>query len=117
MFTVILNKGIASPHLLLPNMYVYFMISKSIQRILAVPSHLLETQVTYSKYAKSIADNLRISLSCSLMFITLIPSLNLLSDNFFSYLVLPCTNEFGVKEEMMSGVIFRKKTQQKKLGT
>lgn len=93
------------------------MISKIIQRILAVPPNLLEILVADPKDAKSNTDNLRISLSCNLMFITLLPSLNLLSDNLFSYLLPPCTNEFGVEEEMMSGVIFKKKAQQKKLGT
>lgn len=110
-----MNKGIASPHLLLPTMYVCFMISKIIQRILAVPLYLLESLAAYSKYAKSITDNIRISLFCSLTFISLLPSLNLLSDNLFYYLLLPCTNEFGVEEEM-SGVIF-KKAEQTKLGT
>lgn len=81
-----------------------------------VSSYLLETLGAYSKYAKSITGNLRISLSCCMAYHPT-PPLNLISDNLFYYLLLLCPSEFGVEEEMMSRVIFKKKAQQTKFRT
>lgn len=112
----IMNKGTARPHILLHNMQVCFMTSKS-KGFNSDPDHVgcvfLPFTDSSSMHTPNMKNQMFISLGypfpvviCLLLFF---PSLNLLSDNLSFYLPLPCTNEFSVGEEMIFWVFFKKK--------